>query len=148
MQITCENCLKKFIVKDSLIPTNGRMLQCGNCQHKWFYLKNKFIEKENISNIEENDEAFVEEFKDENVEKEIQKFIDKKENEPIQKSKTKSINYFNSFLVIIITLIALVIFIDTFKNQISFLYPNIDFALNNLYETLNDIKLFIIDLIK
>jgi len=148
MQITCENCSKNFEVKDSLIPSKGRMLQCGSCEHKWFYSKNEFIKEKNILNLEENDEAFVEESKDENVEKEIQKFIDEKENEPTQKSKTKSINYFNLFLVIIISLIALIILLDTFKNQISFVYPNIDFALNNLYETLNDIKLFIIDLIK
>ena len=148
MQITCENCLKNFEVKDSLIPTKGRMLQCGSCQHKWFYLKNQSIEKENILNIEESDETLDEKLKDQNEDKKIQKFIDKKENRQPHINKTKSINYFNSFLVIIISLIALIILIDTFKNQISFLYPNIDFTLNNLYQTLNDIKLFIIDLIK
>ena len=148
MQITCENCLKNFEVKDSLIPTKGRILQCGSCQHKWFYLKNQSIEKENILNIEESDETLDKKLKDQNEDKKIKKFIDKKENRQPHINKTKFINYFNSFIVIIISLIALVIFIDTFKNQISFLYPNIDFALNNLYETLNDIKLFIIDLIK
>ena len=148
MQITCENCLKNFIVKDSLIPTKGRMLQCGNCQHKWFYLKNKFIEKENISNIEENKETLDKKLIEQNEDKEVQKFIDKKENRQPHINETKSINYFNSFLVIIISFIALIILVDTFKYQISFVYPNIDFALNNLYESLNDIKLFIIDLIK
>ena len=148
MQITCENCLKKFEVEDSLIPTKGRMLQCGSCQHKWFYSKNKIIDKKNILNIEKNEEIFDEKEKVENVDKDLQKFDDKKENRLLHSNKTKSLNYFNSFLLIIISLIALVILIDTFKNQISFVYPNIDFALNNLYETLNDIKLFIIDLIK
>ena len=148
MLIRCESCSKSFNVQDDLIPSKGRMLQCGSCQHKWFYLKNKFIEKENISNIEENKETLVKKLIEQNEDKEVQKFIDKKENEPIQKSKTKSINYFNSFLVIIISFIALIILIDTFKNQISFVYPNIDLTLNNLYESLNDIKLFIIDLIK
>ena len=147
MQITCENCLKNFSVKDSLIPSKGRMLQCGICQHKWFF-KNKFIEKENILNIEENEEKFDERLIPQNGDKEVQKFIDKKENRQPNINKTKSINYFNSFLVIIISLIALIILTDTFKNQISLVYPNIDFALNNLYESLNDIKLFVIDLVK
>ena len=89
-----------------------------------------------------------EEIKEKTVEKEIQEFIDKKENSTIKNNKTKSINYFNLFLVMIISLIALIILIETFKNQISFVYPNIDFALNNLYETLNDVKLFFIDLVK
>ncbi len=148
MQITCENCLKNFEVKDSLIPTKGRMLQCGSCQHKWFYLKNKLIEKENILNTEENEEILDEKLIDQNEDKKIQKIIDKKENRQPHINKTKSINYFNSFIVIIISLIALIILTDTFKNQISFVYPNIDFALNNLYESLNDIILFILDLIK
>ena len=148
MQITCENCLKNFEVNDSLIPSKGRMLQCGSCQHKWFYLKNKFIEKENISNIEENKETLDKKLIEQNEDKEVQKFINKKENRQPHINKTKSINYFNSFLVIIISFIALIILIDTFKNQISFVYPNIDLTLNNLYESLNDIKLFIIDLIK
>ena len=148
MQITCENCLKNFEVGDSLIPAKGRMLQCGSCQHKWFYSKNKIIDKKNILNIKKNEEIFDEKEKAKNVDKDLQKFIDKKENRLPHTNKTKSLNYFNSFLLLIISLIALVILIDTFKNQISFVYPNIDFALNNLYETLNDIKLFIIDLIK
>ena len=148
MQITCENCLKNFEVKDSLIPTKGRILQCGSCRHKWFYLKNQFKEKKNILNIEESEETLNEKLKDQNEDKKIQKFIDKKENQQPYINKTKSINYFNSFIVIVISLIALVILTDTFKNQISFVYPNIDFILNNLYESLNDIKLFIVDLIK
>ncbi len=147
MQITCENCLKSFEVKDSLIPSKGRMLQCGSCQHKWFF-KNKFIENENISNIGKNEEKLDQILIPQNEDKKIQKFIDKKENRQQHINKTKSINYFNSFLVIIISFIALIILIDTFKNQISFVYPNIDLTLNNLYESLNDIKLFIIDLIK
>ena len=147
MQITCENCLKNFSVKDKLIPSKGRMLQCGSCKHKWFF-KNKFIEKENISNIAKNEEKFDQRLVPQNENKEAQKFIYKKENKQPHINKTKSINYFNSFLVIIISFIALIILIDTFKNQISFVYPNIDLTLNNLYESLNDIKLFIIDLIK
>ncbi len=148
MQITCENCLKNFEVKDSLIPTKGRILQCGSCNHKWFYLKNQFIEKKNILNIEESEETLDEKLKDQNEDKKIKKFIDNKENQLPYINKTKSINYFNSFIVIVISLIALIILTDTFKNQISLVYPNIDFALNNLYESLNDIKLFIIDLVK
>ncbi len=78
MQITCENCLKNFEVKDSLIPTKGRILQCGSCNHKWFYLKNQFIEKKNILNIEESEETLDEKLKDQNEDKKIKKFIDNK----------------------------------------------------------------------
>ena len=35
MIIDCKNCLKKFTVKDSDIPTKGRTVQCGNCSTQW-----------------------------------------------------------------------------------------------------------------
>ena len=37
MIITCEQCLKKFEIESSLIPKDGRLLECGSCNHKWFY---------------------------------------------------------------------------------------------------------------
>ena len=37
MIITCEQCSKKFEIESSLIPENGRLLQCSSCSHKWFY---------------------------------------------------------------------------------------------------------------
>ena len=37
MQITCPSCSKKFEIQDNLIPQNGRLLQCGSCEHQWFY---------------------------------------------------------------------------------------------------------------
>ena len=36
MIIQCENCSKKFQVKDEDIPKKGRMVQCSNCSQKWF----------------------------------------------------------------------------------------------------------------
>jgi len=35
MIIQCENCSKKFIVKDSDIPKEGRNVQCGYCSFTW-----------------------------------------------------------------------------------------------------------------
>ena len=35
MIIQCESCSKKFIVKDSDIPEEGRMVQCGLCSVTW-----------------------------------------------------------------------------------------------------------------
>ena len=36
MIIQCENCSKKFQVKDEDIPKEGRMVQCSNCLEEWF----------------------------------------------------------------------------------------------------------------
>ncbi len=39
MIITCPKCKKKFQIDTSLIPDEGRDLQCGSCQHLWFFNK-------------------------------------------------------------------------------------------------------------
>ena len=39
MIITCPSCKKKFNIDINLIPTDGRNLQCGSCDHVWFYKK-------------------------------------------------------------------------------------------------------------
>lgn len=35
MNIQCENCSRKFVVKDTDIPKNGRTVQCGYCSVTW-----------------------------------------------------------------------------------------------------------------
>ena len=44
MIVSCINCNKKFEIDAALIPDNGRLLQCNNCNHKWFF-KNESIAK-------------------------------------------------------------------------------------------------------
>ena len=39
MIITCNNCNKNFEVDSSVIPENGRLLQCNSCNYKWFFKK-------------------------------------------------------------------------------------------------------------
>ena len=38
MILQCKNCLKKFTVKDSDIPSGGRTVQCGNCSTRWLQM--------------------------------------------------------------------------------------------------------------
>ena len=42
MIIVCPSCAKNFNVRDDQIPDKGRLLQCSNCKHEWFYTKNTF----------------------------------------------------------------------------------------------------------
>ena len=37
MIIECINCNKKFDVNSELIPASGRTIQCGSCNHIWFF---------------------------------------------------------------------------------------------------------------
>ena len=45
MIIQCESCSKKFIVKDSDIPEEGRMVQCGFCSVTWHQMPVSVITK-------------------------------------------------------------------------------------------------------
>ena len=38
MIVECKNCLKKFVIKDSDIPSKGRTVQCGNCSTQWLQM--------------------------------------------------------------------------------------------------------------
>jgi|TARA_B110000037_G_C16958763_1_gene440060 predicted Zn finger-like uncharacterized protein len=59
----------------------------------------------------------------------------------------KNHNILGLTIVFIISFIALIIILDTFQGFISKFIPNIEFLLYSLYETINDIKLFLKDLI-
>ena len=50
MQIICENCNKQFNVEQRLIPDDGRYLQCGSCNYKW-YFKNQLDKKKKLKMI-------------------------------------------------------------------------------------------------
>ncbi len=154
MIINCINCNKKFEVESSLIPDKGRTLRCGSCNHTWFFtpeLNNtnkKFFDYEseqNIANFQENISINTEENIDEkniNTNKELNNNIINK------KSKTSILNNFFSYLIVFfISIVALIIFIDTIKIPLINNIPSFEIILFNLFETLKDIKLFIIDLL-
>ena len=62
MIIQCENCSKKFIARDSDIPKEGRIVQCGYCSVTWHQMpvleSTKILERANINEpTEEIDEG-------------------------------------------------------------------------------------------
>ena len=157
MIIECINCNKKFEVDPDLIPEKGRSIQCGSCAHKWFYKKDLFEPSSNTDN-EINIEEEIQEItisKDNteklSIEEEIN--VEKNLNEASEEDKSpKKSNIFNKtfsyLIVIIISFIALIIVLDTFKTPLSNIFPNLEIILFNLYETFEDIGLFLKDLIK
>jgi len=162
MIITCPNCNKKFQIDATLVPDEGRDLQCGSCKHVWFYktenensspltlnedlVKNQIpdnLEKKDSENKTNNNQKSIQE-KSKNKEKKIKDTSDNKKNE----TKNKNIvgKFFSYLIVLIISLVALIILVDTIKNPIINVFPGLEIILFNLFETLQDIKLFIIDL--
>ncbi len=150
MIINCPNCDKKFEIDKKLIPVDGRLLQCGSCNNKWFFKIENNEEKtistqiiENSKNLSEEEEVNLSDEKHDKVEpsNNLKKEFTKKTN------KKNNINLFKALIVIVISFIALILILDTFKLQFSLIIPNIEVILDNLYQSINDIKLFILDLI-
>ena len=164
MIITCPNCNKQFKIDNSLIPDEGRDLQCGSCDNVWFYkikeendkilqLKEEIIGNQtDIKNINIDQKTTV---KKQTLEKNrsIKNNNKKKENSEkkmVTESKNienKGSKFFSYLIVFIISIIALIVLLDTLKTPIINVFPELEMLLFNLFETLQDIKLFIIDLI-
>ena len=165
MIITCPNCNKQFKIDNSLIPDEGRDLQCGSCNHIWFYniqeknnevleLKHEII-SEDIETKAENKEDKIEEkqkpeeiIKTEINNKKKEKNSEKQKNtSTIKKIENKGSKFFSYLIVFIISFVGLIILLDTLKTPLINVFPELEIILFNLFETLQDIKLFIIDLI-
>ena len=173
MKITCPYCKKKFNVDTSLIPSEGRLLKCGSCNQEWFYKESKSSENDNIiSKDNPSDEispnesqikasSLVENEQEIQIPKEteaiisqaeikIKKNIVNKDNieaKNLNESKNNGIsNFFSYLIVFIISFIALIIMLDTFKTPLIDVFPGLENILFSLFEILKDIRLFIIDL--
>ena len=163
MIITCNNCNKKFDVDSSLIPDMGRLLQCASCDHKWFFKKEVLEKKISQINNEDtsidnvnifdqnnssiNDEESVSDASNDEVEVDLEEETKEKikinidENPQVntKPKKQKNFKLLNIFVVTIISFVAFIIIVDTFKYPIGKIVPNIEIILYNLYESIKDI---------
>jgi len=162
MIITCPSCKKKFNIDINLIPSEGRDLQCGSCEHIWFYKKQETIseplkinEDITIKEEEDSDKLNVDRSKDQLIKKPVEEnkkakselsTFKKTESKTEVIKKTQSSKFFSYLIVFIISLGALIVLLDTLKTPLINIFPGLEVLLFNLYETLKDIKLFIIDL--
>ena len=166
MIIGCPNCNKKFKIDQSVIPINGRLLQCGRCQHKWHF---KIEKKDEIDDGSLEPEKVILENKSEDIninstendsliEKNSKKELKKKEKvvkktKKIKKainqnSKDKPIGILNMTIILIISFVAIVIVLDTFRIELSKYMPFLNPMLNSFYAIIADINSFIKDLIR
>ena len=89
-------------------------------------------------------------------EKKSDNFLNKNYNSPknkgseivkYQPNSTFSFSKFLSFVFVgVISIIGFLIILDTFKSSLYIFFPNLEFLLFSLYETLKDIELFVKDL--
>ena len=144
MIIECPNCHKKFNVESSLIPESGRNIQCGSCNHVWFFKLIADVQSESINSETQNI----------NYEEKVKKTTEIKDKTQIKKqikssADTYAFSKILSFLIVgIISFIALIIVLDTFKKPLTNIFPNLELLLFNLVESIKDIFLFFKNLLQ
>ena len=158
MIITCPNCEKKFQIDPALVPEKGRDLLCGSCNHAWFYIpenetpltlnENTFVNKEKtqIETKDQNIEISKKTKKEKKNKYKIKNEISKETPKTVKNPTNKGSKLFSYLIVLIISFVALVILLDTLKTPLINIFPKLEIILFNLFETLQDLKLFIIDL--
>ena len=147
MIIVCPCGEKSFHLDESLIPDKGRLLKCGSCDQTWFFNKN--ISEQTKPLIDKPIKKKEILYEDENIDKAGTNAPIKSGSELV-KYKPKYDFTFGKFLsyiiVSIITFVAIIIVLDTFKDPLSNIFPNLELVLYNLFETLRDLILFAKDL--
>ena len=133
MIIECINCNKVFEVDSKLIPENGRTIQCGSCNHVWFYnpritdfkkekkqdTKINISEKSAKNQIKENAPKIFEE-------KDYSNLKDKKNYEITKYKPKKSLSFtklLSYLIVLLVTFAGLLVIIDTFSTYLYEIFP-------------------------
>ena len=156
MIIICPCCDKRFEVDESLIPEKGRLLKCGSCDQTWFYNRNNQVKTGSVDiapkSKKDNEKQTITTSK--KIEKKESENVSKiplnKGSEIIEYQPTLSFTFskFLSYIIVtIISFVGLLIILDTFKSPFYALFPNLEYLLFSLYETLKDIELFVKDLL-
>ena len=147
MIIVCPCGEKKFEVDENLIPDKGRLLKCGSCDQTWFFNKNVSVQTKPLIDKPANQKKIF--YKDQNTDKSVFKAPIKPGSELVKYNPKYNFTFgkFLSYIIVsLITFIAFIIILDTFKSPLSNLFPNLELILYNLFETLRDIILFAKDL--
>ena len=171
MIIECPNCNKKFNLDEKLIPQNGRTLKCSSCSHIWHHKVSLNIDNNNnkiledtktksdikLSQTDEKDNEVNKKNKVKDVldiskesisenKTEVSKVEIK--NKKVNNEKSSQIKMLFIYLIIlIISLLGLILLLDTFKYNLSNVFPSVIPLFDSFNETMLDLKLFFKDLI-
>ena len=170
--LQCASCdhkwfFKKEILENSISPIvedvdNDNVLDQDNpINYKEINPSDLSKEETEVDTEEEHDEKIKvnnDEAPNKNIDEKIKVNNDEALNEKVDANidenttvnakpkKQKNFKILNIFVVVIISFVAFIIIVDTFKYPIGKIVPNIEFILYNLYESIKDISLFIRDL--
>ena len=161
MIISCKSCDKKFSVRDQDIPNEGRLVQCGSCSSTWTQYPIKLKTQEEEPKILRNVPKTKKRKKVQSKDFDIQPFYSKKDDS-LKKNKNKKkiiekkleeesesgFGFLNFLILLFLISISILGVLETFKDQILPFWPNLENYLTYVYETVNNIYILSIDLIR
>ena len=163
MIITCNCGLKKFSLPDNSIPTTGRMVQCGSCGLKWKQFpvnieikktpttkKTQKVKKPKIVKISSETKIPIPKKKKTNKKREIDlyspEYLAKKhgiklkdEITNLDKSKTYSLGFYPSVIILLIIIIAFSRSLYFFQDFIIEKLPITEFYLEYFFESIRNL---------
>ena len=139
MIIECINCSKKFKVNADLIPSEGRNIQCGSCNHIWFFKKEDQFQIKTSPTDSKDKEV---EYKEESTEIPLDTKVSEEEKilpknritDKIKKTRKPSFSFsklLSYILVLIISFVAILLIIDTFKTPLYQIFPSLELVMYN-----------------
>ena len=167
MNIQCNTCKKSFSVPDDAISTNGRLVQCSSCGNKWtqYPIAEIIAEKPLAKKINQISEENIKNKPKLNKKKSKKKttniyspeYLEKKHGIKIidpssLRVERKQINrasygFYNYLITISVVLIASFGILNLTKEIIIFNYPLLENQINYFYETLNNLKIILKDIL-
>ena len=143
MFIQCSDCNYKYIVNSADLKPDGRIVECANCNHRWFQepLQGEELLSSSVSNTSEEKSFANEDEKQHNKENTPHKEI---KNLPSTVVREKKVSLVNTFLVIFF-LVFLVFLFWSFKSYGTNIFVLVSFY---IYEFFFNLKLIINDLAK
>tara|TARA_Y100001968_G_C19186886_1_gene633230 strand:+ start:188 stop:640 length:453 start_codon:yes stop_codon:yes gene_type:complete len=143
MFIQCSECDYKYLVNSADLKPDGRMVECANCNHRWY--QEPINEEELLSSSVPKTSKNVIESNEQNGKNNINESLNNEvKNLPSTVVNEKKVSLINSFLVIF--LLALIFFIFlSFRSYGTNILVLINFYINEFFFNL---KLIINDIAK
>ena len=160
MLVNCNSCQKKFVVPDSAITENGRLLQCGSCGNKWtqYPIKEKTISKiikvENkivpAKKTSKKKKRQINLYSEEYLRKKhgltIKDDSSIKKNQKKQKNENYGLGFYGWVIIIVIFFIFIHGLLDLNQNFIIEKFPALGIYINYFFEVHEMIKVAILEL--
>ena len=143
MFIQCSDCDYKYIVNSADLKPDGRMVECANCNHRWFQepLKGEDLLSSSVPKMSQ-EKTLKKEAESENNENDLPSKEIK--NLPSTVVREQKVSFINTFLVIFFLVLIICLFL-TLRSYGTNIFVLVSFYINEFFFNL---KLIIDDLAK